>query len=466
MYEEFSASYPSRFMMGVKKLSGGMNRQTIKIVPDRITGEPNGITTFRLPLGGILDMESFMVYFKATDTGTSPLVGARGSSTFIKRLSVNINNVSTQIINDYNLVWNTYHDLTSKSKTRSFNDHPDPSIVYSEGAGAATIVAIAAKSGVKGDITGLAATQYVIDNWVGILNSLSTPLVNTSLTGEISVQIQWAPLHECVAMAGGDTYADEGVGYTDIYATCQVLSFTDESYYNSLSARQDLYYSFNDYVTTRFASVAKSTGINVTNYISAGSIDHIIGTAIFQETLPTRLVNYFGDGDGATAAQIGAVAEVLADPIGKVDSAGSTNNGDGFNQVKAMQRNLQHLESSVFSINNKQLNYSPLNAAEVFQNNLTMLNNMNIDASANGFHEGCLSMLHYFKYYGMHMQALNLDDPEQAYISGLNTSGASASINWDCKFSGASNTLSVVPFMITKLTKVLKVSKGRMISTY
>ena len=156
----------------------------------------------------------------------------------------------------------------------------------------------------------------------------------------------------------------------------------------------------------------------------------------------------------------------MADPIGKVDSAGASNNGDGFNQVKAMQRNLQHLSQSSFSINNKVLNYSPFNKYEVFQNNLTALNNLNIDASANGFHEGCVSLLHFYKYYAFHMQALNLDDPEQAYVSGINTSGASASINWTCSFEGAGNTLSISPFMITKLTKILKVSKGRQISAY
>ena len=95
-----------------------------------------------------------------------------------------------------------------------------------------------------------------------------------------------------------------------------------------------------------------------------------------------------------------------------------------------------------------------------------MLNNLNIDASSNGFHEGVLSIYHFFKYYGFHMQSLNLDDPDVAYISGLNTSGASASINWDCKFTGSGNTLSVVPVMITKLTKVLKVGRGRQISVY
>jgi hypothetical protein len=95
-----------------------------------------------------------------------------------------------------------------------------------------------------------------------------------------------------------------------------------------------------------------------------------------------------------------------------------------------------------------------------------MLNNLNIDASANGFHEGCLSIYHFFKYYGFHLQSLNLDDPDTAYISGLNTSGASCSINWACTFTGSSNTLSVVPVMITKLTKVLKVGRGRQISVY
>ncbi len=468
MYSEFPASYPSKFMLSVKKLAGGMNRQTIKILPDRTTCEPNGIMTFRMPLGAIVDLESLMWYFKVTDSGTSPLTCGRNASNFIKRLSVNINNVSTMIINDYNLVHNIYSDFHNKDKSKSFLSAPQiADVEYSEGAGASGIVAISAKSGVKADITGLSATQFVVDNWVGILNSLSTPIVNTDLFGEVSIQIQIAPLQECVAMVGGDTYANESFQITDSYMTIQALSFTDDSYYQSLSSRENLYYSFNDYIVTRFASVAKNTGINVTNYISAGSIDHILGTAVFNETTPTRIVNYFGDGDGGTtASNIGSLSEVRADAIGKVDSVGTSNNGDLFNNLKALQRNLQHLDRSVFSINNKQLNYSSLNIYEVYQNNLTMLNNLNIDASANGFHEGCLSIYHFFKYYAFHLQALNLEDPDVAYISGLNTSGASASINWNCTFTGSSNTLSVVPVMITKLTKVLKVGRGRQISVY
>lgn len=467
MYSEFPASYPAKFMLNVKKLSGGMNRQTIKILPDRTTCEPNGIMTFRMPLGAIVDLESLMWYFKVTDSGTSPLTVGRNASNFIKRLSVNINNVSTMIINDYNLVHNIYSDLHNKNQSKAFLSNPQlADVEYSEGAGGAGIVAITAKGGTKADITGLSATQFVVDNWIGILNSLSTPIVNSDLLGEVSIQIQIAPLQECVAMVGGDVYSNETFSITDSYMTVQALSFTDDSYYQSLSSRENLYYTFNDYIVTRFASVAKNTGINVTNYISAGSIDHILGTAVFNETTPTRIVNYFGDGDGSTASQIGSLSEVLADKVGKVDSVGSTNNGDLFNNLKALQRNLQHLDKSVFSINNKQLNYSPLNIYEVYQNNLTMLNNLNIDASANGFHEGCLSIYHFFKYYGFHLQALNLDDPDVAYISGLNTSGASASINWDCKFTGGSNTLSVVPVMITKLTKVLKVGRGRQISVY
>jgi hypothetical protein len=467
MYSEFPASYPAKFMLNVKKLSGGMNRQTIKVLPDRTTCEPNGIMTFRMPLGAIVDLESLMWYFKVTDSGTSPLTVGRNASNFIKRLSVNINNVSTMIINDYNLVHNIYSDLHNKNQSKAFLSNPQiADVEYSEGVGGADIVAITAKGGTKADITGLSATQFVVDNWIGILNSISTPIVNTDLLGEVSIQIQIAPLQECVAMVGGDTYSNETFSITDSYMTIQALSFTDDSYYQSLSSRENLYYTFNDYIVTRFASVAKNTGINVTNYISAGSIDHILGTAVFNETTPTRIVNYFGDGDGATAGQYGSLSEVIADKVGKVDSVGTSNNGDLFNNLKALQRNLQHLDKSVFSINNKQLNYSPLNIYEVYQNNLTMLNNLNIDASSNGFHEGVLSIYHFFKYYGFHLQALNLDDPDVAYISGLNTSGASASINWDCKFTGSGNTLSIVPVMITKLTKVLKVGRGRQISVY
>ena len=117
MYSEFPASYPSKFMLSVKKLAGGMNRQTIKVLPDRTTCEPNGIMTFRMPLGAIVDLESLMWYFKVTDSGTSPLTCGRNASNFIKRLSVNINNVSTMIINDYNLVHNIYSDFHNKDKS-------------------------------------------------------------------------------------------------------------------------------------------------------------------------------------------------------------------------------------------------------------------------------------------------------------------------------------------------------------
>ena len=62
------------------------------------------------------------------------------------------------------------------------------------------------------------------------------------------------------------------------------------------------------------------------------------------------------------------------------------------------------------------------------------------------------------------MQSLELLDKDQFYISGLSSAGSSCAINWTANFTGASNTLSVVPVIIAKLSKVLHVGKGRSIS--
>ena len=130
----------------------------------------------------------------------------------------------------------------------------------------------------------------------------------------------------------------------------------------------------------------------------------------------------------------------------------------------AMQRCMQHLDKSQWSINNKALNYAPLNKYEVFYNNLLALGYENVDFSANGFHPGIVSILHYFKYYGVAMQSLELIDKDQFFISGLSSAGSSAAVNWVCSFTGSSNTMSVTPVIIAKMSKVLSVGSGRAIS--
>lgn len=467
VYEEFSASMSDDFMNNIKRLKGGMNKQKVKISPDLTTSGPNNITTFRLPLSSLIDFNSISMYFTAVGSGAQTVIPARYSSSFIKRLSVSFNGVSCAIINDYNLVYNVFADMHNKGKTRAFGENLDPSVNWSEGAGSASLVALTATAGTKADVAQM-NEKLVINNFIGLLNSLSSPIINTDLTGTCEIQVQWSPVHECLALLGGASAATtETYTLNDIYLTANLISFTDDDYYQQLASKDKVYYGFKDYVVSRFASVAKNNNINITNYISASSIDALIATCIFGETAPTRLVNFFGDGDGASTGDpavigYGTQAQILADPTAYVDSIGSLNNGDAFNQVKALQRHASHLKTGVFSINNKQLHYGPLSPLEIHQGNLSALNNMNVDSSPASYHDGCLSLYHWLKYYYFHMESLEMIDTSKFLLSGLNSSGASASINYQATFDGASN--SIIPVMIIAVSRVMQVEKGRKIS--
>jgi hypothetical protein len=59
------------------------------------------------------------------------------------------------------------------------------------------------------------------------------------------------------------------------------------------------------------------------------------------------------------------------------------------------------------------------------------------------------------------MQSLELIDKDMFYISGLSSAGSSAAVNWVAKFSGSGNTVSVVPVIIAKCSKILHVKPGR-----
>ena len=475
MYENISSSYPATFFYNLSKLQGSMSKQLIKVTADNTSATPSQITNIRLPISALLNMESLMLYFKVdikaggSDPATIP---ARNSSTFIKRMSVTMNNVTVQIMQDYNLLYNIYSDFTNKSLTQGVaGQFLDPSTIWTEGAGGSDQVAITGANALLAGTANQTGIQMCISDFLGFFGSASTKILPSNKTGEIVISVEWAPSYECLcgtAEASVATYSGSNTySVSEIYATCEALSFSDDSYYESIGDK-DLMIGYNDYIVTKFASVEKKSGANCTTYLSAGSIDHILGTCVAPVSLPSPMVAYGSLGTGASDATVANVYKYLSDPVaydGNSSATGADNKyGDGFFNSLAMQRNLQHIESSVFSINNKQLNYAPLNPYEIFNNNLLALGYENVDVNAS-FHSGCVSLLHFFKYYGACIQSLELIDKDSFYISGLSSQGSSASVNWTCKFSGASNTMSVVPVIIAKLSRVLHVRSGRMISS-
>jgi len=467
MYENIPASYPKEFFYNLSKLQGSMSKSQIKCIADNTNAQPSTITNIRLPIGSLINLDSLALWFTIDITGSNVTIPARYSSTFIRRLSITMNNVSVQIIQDYNFVYNCFADLNNKDKTKGLaGEFLDNSIIYGEGAGAATEVALTATNAMLASTTNQTNLKFCINNWMGLFGSASTKIINSDLTGECVISCEWAPNYEALAgtpESGATTYtSSDTYSVKDIYMTMEALSFSDPSYYNSIG-NKDLMIGFTDYVVTKFAPVAKSSGINVTTYLNAGSVDSIYGTAFIQQSLPSELVAYGSNGDGASANVINWY-KYLSDPVAYVNNNGSGGtSGDGFFNTKAMQRNLQHLATHQFFINNKALNYAPFGPEENFHNLLLTLGYENTDASSNGFHSGMKSLKHFYKYYGLCAQSLELIDKDSFYISGLSSQGSSCAVNWVATFSGASNTLQVTPVIIAKLSKILHVKPGRQI---
>jgi len=434
-----------------------MSKQIIKVSADRSTGiAPGNIVNVRLPIGALLNLDSLNLYFKV-DIVSEKTLPARYANTFIKRLSIQMNNVSVQIIQDYNFIYNLYNDLNNKSLTKGVaGDWVDNSILWAQAIPtSATDNAITAANSLLNANAIQTNMQFCINNFVGFLGSASTKIISSDRTGEVVLSFEFAPTADVLGAYEGVT-ATTAATYNikDLYMSCEALSFSDDTYYNSIGDK-DLRIGFNDYVYTSFPQVAKSSGINVSTYISAGSIDHIVATARFpQATVPTKMIAVKADGAGTTAINF---PTYLANPVA---NAGE---GDGFFSTKNMVRNLSQLKTSQFSINNKALNWGAFNQQEVFQNNLLALGYENVDISANGFNPAILSLFHFYKYYACHFQSLELIDKDSFYISGLSSSGSSCAINWTCKFDGDLNTVVIVPVIIAKLSRVLNIKAGRQI---
>lgn len=468
MYDNVPASLPKEFFYNLSKLNGSFSKNAIKVVADRTDASPGQITNFRLPIGSLLDLRSLSIWFKTTLTGTTPTIPTRYSSSFIKRIAISCNNVVIQQVEDMGLLYNLMADHNNKALSKGIGgEFLDNSVIWGESTSTGTDqVSLSAQKSLLAAVANQSNIQMVINNFLGFLGSSSTPIIPTDKFGEICISLTWNFPYEVLggtAEATSATYTDNSYSISDLYLTCEALSFSDDSYYNSIN-NKDLMYAFDDYTVTRFAETTKTSGINVTTYLNAGSIDWVACTAVRNQTAPKTMVGWGsrGSGDGTTDKVI-SVYEYLSDPVAYVNNVDSSVNGDGFFATEAMVRDLQAIDKAQFSINNKALNYSSFNKYEIFQNNLNALGYEGIDASRNGLIDTCVSIYHYFKYYGAVFQSLSLIDKDQYYISGLSSAGSSCAVQCAISFDSDA-TYKITPLIIAKMTKVLHVKNGRMIS--
>lgn len=474
VYEAISSDLPRVFFYNLKKLKGSFSKQLIKITPDRTLASPNDITSFRFPIGSVLNMQSLNLHFKGSTKGTNPTLFPKYTSTLIKRLSVSVNNVSVQIINDYNIVYNIYADLNSANPTTRYGEKFDTTTSFTNttlSASATTAQPLVATNLLLATQGLISNERMVINHFLGILSGGSTPIWNTDIMGEIVVSVQWENQGILcgTAEASATTYTSaDTYELSDIYMTVESLSFMNDEYYQALG-EADKMIGFHEYQTVRFPKVAKNSGIDVTTYISASSIDAIVGTALTPNgitAIPKTMVGHSACSVGTTVVNI---YKYLADPVASTGAGGTVaqvgdvlNFGDGYFSTMNMIRDLQYINTSVFYINNRMINYQPLDPLEIHNQNLLALNYENQDLSNNGYNSAAVSLVHFFKYYGVCIQDLSLINPATFYLSGINSAGSSVSLNWKATFNSFC-AVDSYPMLLIKCSKIMTISSGRQI---
>jgi hypothetical protein len=311
----------------------------------------------------------------------------------------------------------------------------------------------------------------VINHFLGILGGGSTPVWNTDLMGEIVVSVQWETQgvlcgtaeSSAITYTSADTYE-----LSDIYMSVESLSFVSEEYYQAL-ATADKMIGFHDFSVVRFPKVAKNSGIDITTYISASSLDAVIGTALPANAITSIPKTMVGHSSCSVGSSVLNTYTYLANPISGTGAGGAVaqvgdvlNYGDGYFSTMNMIRDLQYIQSSVFYINNRMINYQPLDPLEIHQQNLLSLNYENLDLSNNGFNPACISLAHFFKYYGVCFQDLSLLNPQTFYLSGINSAGSSISINWKATFNPFC-ACDAYPLLVIKCSRIMNISSGRQI---
>jgi len=480
-----NTGYPKALSYSIRQMADSMSRIGVKLTPDRTNGIAASDTiTFKLPNNSLVDLRSLNLFYQfSTSGGNSKYIHPRYSSSLIERISVIVNGQTISITPAYSLLYNILMDLEGSSwdqlSKRNVCEFFDPSVRFAAEADptSAADVALSGGSWLTSDVTAPSKIDGAITHWLSFLGSTNPNVIDTSGLGDVFIMIQLST--GAVLPAVYNTTAVSGLTHgtftlDNVYATCDVISFSSDIYYNALASKaaspEGLQIGFYEYLNARFASFTKSSGCNVTWNISANSLDQLIGT--FQKTdayTKAEVMIAYGSQDDGTASKVFTMSQIAANPLAYINNTGAVTGrsaglGDGFMNAYAFIRNGQGFKESRWSINNRPLNYGYLTPKEVWVQTLQSLGYNQQDMGTNGVNMCIFSIRHFLKYYFAHIIDLTIQDSRDFWLSGLNSIGSTMSVTWEANFNGTSNSQTAIPVLYARLSKVLQVKEGRQLT--
>ena len=469
--------FPKNLAYTLKQLSN-FTKQTVKVMPDRVNPAFGEVSRFKLPASAMIDFRTISIFADVSlynNVGTAAanysLHLPRNTASLIQQITITCNGVQICNINDYNLLYNTLYDVEgadSSQTSKRFLENADPSVFYFQGTAAAANSGIGCVNAQNGATAGNAEIKrpIVINNFLGFIGSMSTPVLDLNDTGDVYIEIRWATPSVCWATtnAAGATAFNTTTGceFNNLRMTCSKINFESSEYYDLKAQKllsDGLLVGYYDYWTSRGTSVPKGSGVNMNFNVATNSLDQCIAT--FQKgdcsTIKTLILNSADD-----SANLITFNEYLSTKVTNANITATL--GDGFNQSYYFMRAGVDIATSQWSINSTNIDPYPLPPSEIWNQNLIALGNANIDFGTSGVHAGCVSLWTFLKYYFCHILSLeNLSGDGQMWRSGLSGNGSTVNINYSATFNGT-NQENISPVIFCRSTKVLTIRDGHIIS--
>lgn len=470
------ASFPKNLAYNIKTLSG-FSKTTVKLTPDRTSGVVGHGETFkvRLPSNSIIDLRTFTMFAEGTCsvTGNEPVHFPRLTSSLIKTLAVYVNGTLIERIDNYNILYNKLYDLDGggvDQTAKRFLEISDPSVLYTTGANSTDFTAGTPKFLVDHNEPSDVNRKLMINNWLGFISTCNCPCPDTNDLNLIEVEITLAD--EKVLWCSRDTSGASnaivqplGAAFSlkNIHFTISKIVFNDPLYYNLKASKllsSGLTIGYQTYITSKTAAVTKQSSVNVLTTVNSTSLDQLI--CCLQPADPQIYTLQLSGSNSATTVT-SFESKNATHSVGQTNTLPYHNSaGDLYNQSYYFVSDATGLVASSVEINNTPLMPQPFDDAEIYNETLISLGNLNQDMSS-GIHPGCRSLSLFLKYYFTHIVSLENIQQGDFYKSGLDGKSSALNVAWKMTFNGASASL-VTPYIFAKTTRVMVVNEGHAIS--
>ena len=496
---------PNGLLYRAKQIMG-ISKQSLKLTP--LSGQTtvsNGQKIIvALPPNSLVDLSTFELNFQGITqhrgngtagggTGTATNVAnivqkayfPRNTASLIENLEIKVNGQSRQNINQYGYLFNILNDYTcgvdSAAKNRiGMNTDPSNKTIYNYGQ--PTRYA-GYPHGNTNDTVGNSAWDqdyYTIRQWLGFLGgNTSTTIIDTSLYGDITIEITLAPSDVLMlsnptgtlTSYSAGTNSENGIGF----AAGSSAAATNAAYPSSITGNSNGYVLQNiGFIITRYdinnsyyqavasvlesgavfklyypnysvflgTAIALGSGTTTRFNLSTQSLDMVIATRQVQDRginqapiLGNPSTNYqCTTANISTYGEYGTYANTfknaLLNGVSKTlnNSKYFVRNGDGINYCTWIVGAVRMIPEYV---------YEQFNGILRAWNNQTDL--------LGGVYEGIQSLAHYQTQFYGHILSLNVTNEHDMYtVSGLNCSATPISISWEISGTGGSGGTGVL----------------------